>query len=163
MWRFLLIIHFLPQSFIPRQQSLEKIAPSICLRLCTLAGIWTDYYSSTVVLSRITSMCLFILVHFLTVIATWNFLISHSHYMEHVSEIQKFLIYFLNLDAVVLDSTQEISPTLIWQIKCIWISSMKFETMRMKFFKWSFRFVATTATWRHDFSPSTYRLEKHLL
>ena len=53
----------------------------------------------------------------------------------------------------------------IWQIKWNWIRSMKFETVRIYFFKWIFgllssKHFATMATWRNDFSSLSRRVVK---
>ena len=53
----------------------------------------------------------------------------------------------------------------IWQIKWNWIRSMKFETVRIYFFKWIFgllssKHFATMVTWRNDFSSLSRRVVK---
>ena len=87
--------------------------------------------------------------------ATWNFLISRARFMvrEHNTKMHGL---FLNLDAVLSDSTLE-NFAKIWQIKWNWIRLTRFETVRIHILSevfgllssWNF---ATVATWLSGFS-----------
>ena len=88
--------------------------------------------------------------------ATWNFLILRARFMvrEHNTKMH---VLFLNLDAVLSDSTPE-NFAKIWQIKWNWIRLTRFETVRIHILSEVFgllssRNFATVATWLSDFSP----------
>ena len=88
--------------------------------------------------------------------ATWNFLISRSRFMvrEHNTKMHGL---FLNLDAVLSDSTPE-NFAKIWQIKWNWVRWTRSETVRIHILSEVFgllssRNFANVATWLSVFSP----------
>ena len=88
--------------------------------------------------------------------ATWNFLISRAHFMVREHSI-KINVFFLNLDAVLSDSTPE-NFAKIWQIKWNWIRLARFETVRIHILSEVFGLLSCRkfpimATWLIVFSP----------
>ena len=88
--------------------------------------------------------------------ATWNFLISRARFMVREHNI-KVNVLFLNLDAVLSDSTPE-NFAKIWQIKWNWIRLPRFETVRIHILSEFFGLLSSrkftiTATWLSVFPP----------
>ena len=88
--------------------------------------------------------------------ATWNFLISRARFMVREHSI-KINVFFLNLDAVLSDSTPE-NFAKIWQIKWNWIRLARFETVRIHILSEVFGLLSCRkfpimATWLSVFSP----------
>ena len=99
-------------------------------------------------------------IHFLAIIVRLrhetSYKISRARFMvrEHNTKMHRL---FLNLDAVLSDSTLE-NFAKIWQIKWNWIRLTRFETVRIHILSEVFgllssRNFATVATWLSDFSP----------
>ena len=85
-----------------------------------------------------------------------SYKISRARFMvrEHNTKMHRL---FLNLDAVLSDSTLE-NFAKIWQIKWNWIRLTRFEAVRIHILSEVFgllssRNFATVATWLSDFSP----------
>ena len=88
--------------------------------------------------------------------ATWNFLISRARFMVGKHNIKMHGL-FLNLDAVLSDSTPE-NFAKIWQIKWNWIRLARFETVRIHILSEVFGLLSCRkfpimATWLSVFSP----------
>ena len=97
-----------------------------------------------------------------TITATWN-LISRARFRvgEHNTKVS-FSLSKLRYGPFGFNPRKFAK---IWQIKWNWIRSMKFETVRIYFFKWIFgllssKHFATMVTWRNDFSSLSRRVVK---